>query len=561
MKNVSVLIGQLLIEEELVSAEDLDKALHLSSISGGRVGAALVRIGAISEENLLSMLARQLELTILKLDDIPDAQSLHQTIVKSRINLDWFLAREALIWESAAMQVSCIATDPVNHEIREVLIRNFPDTQLIFYLVSNYTFEQISSQVLLEANVDSIVRSSDDTIYLREIAEEAPVIDLVNNLLSQAVDSDASDIHIEPEDTYYKVRFRIDGVLVDRLQQSIERFPAVVSRIKLISGLDIAERRLPQDGRITTRVAGLDMDLRVSTLPGVFGESVVLRLLPKNRESLTLGHLGLESDHLHLLENWSKSAGGIVLVTGPTGSGKSTTLHGAISATNDGIRKIVTVEDPVEIQVVGITQIQVNAEIGFTFSRALRSILRQDPDVIMIGEIRDLETAEIAIQSALSGHLVLSTLHTNDAISSFTRLIDMGLEPFLVAAPMKGVQAQRLVRRLCPHCSEPAVPDPKILNDILEMGVSGIGKNWRSPVGCDSCQGTGYRGRLGVYQMVPVDEKLKEMIVRGATLFEMQNHAAEMKYRNLYQDGLLKASKGETSVEELLRVLVTEDIV
>ena len=343
--------------------------------------------------------------------------------------------------------------------------------------------------------------------------------------------------------------------------QPIDRFAAVASRIKLVSGIDIAERRLPQDGRITARISGSDMDLRVSTLPGVFGESIVMRLLPKNREMLALDHLGMENDHLAMMKDWAASAGGIVLVTGPTGSGKSTTLHGALEATNDGVRKIVTVEDPVEIQIQNITQIQIHSEIGYSFARALRAILRQDPDVIMIGEIRDLETAEIAIQSALSGHLVLSTLHTNDAISSFTRLIDMGVEPFLVAAPLKGVQAQRLVRRLCPECSEEATPADETLQEISNLPDELLGDNWRQARGCDSCHGTGYSGRIGIYQMVPVDEKIQDMIVKGASINDIRQEAAVRGYRNLYQDGLIKASMGKTSINELLRLVASEETI
>ena len=348
-------------------------------------------------------------------------------------------------------------------------------------------------------------------------------------------------------------------MLRDQLSQPAERFLAVASRIKLVSGLDIAERRLPQDGRITSRIAGFEMDLRVSTLPCAFGESIVMRLLPKNQESLTLDKLGLASDHLELMREWAGSAGGIVLVTGPTGSGKSTTLHGALAATNDGIRKIITVEDPVEIQVQGITQIQVHADIGYTFARALRAILRQDPDVIMIGEIRDLETAEIAIQSALSGHLVLSTLHTGDALSSFTRLVDMGVEPFLVAAPLKGVQAQRLVRQVCQECATPCQPGEDVKAEISRVPEELLGDRWLEAQGCGSCHGTGYRGRLGIYQMIPMDEGLKDLVVSGKTLGDMRAYAEQKGYRSLYQDGLMKASHGRTTVEELLRVVTAEE--
>ena len=348
-------------------------------------------------------------------------------------------------------------------------------------------------------------------------------------------------------------------MLYTRLQLPRERFDAVASRLKLISGMDIAERRLPQDGRLSVRASGQAMDVRASALPGVHGESIVLRLLPKERRDLGLERLGMAGDHLELLAAWSREAHGIVLVTGPTGSGKSTTLYATLAAADDGRKKIITVEDPVEFQLPGITQIQTHADIGLTFAGALRSILRQDPDVIMVGEIRDRETAEIAIQSALTGHLVLSTVHTNDSLGAFTRLIDMGVEPFLVATPLKGLQAQRLVRRLCPHCAKPA---SQVLPAIAEEAgrwaarVLGDGEApaWREAVGCPECQHTGYRGRIGIYELVPVDEAMQQAVVSGASHQQLRAMARERGYRFLREDGLIKAWQGLTSVDEVLRV-------
>ena len=552
-------IGELLIERGLVQQSDVEKALQMQGNSGGRIGSALVRIGALSEENLLVTLSDQLGVPIARSEDFLDVQQAYLFLQSSPINFDWFLSHEVIIWATSAQSLNCVARDILDPSIREVLTTFYPDFEVSYSLVSTYTFEDVARLLTQESQVESLFQSGGGEQQLRELAEEAPVVDLVNNILSQAVDAGASDVHIEPEELSFKVRFRIDGVLRDQLSQPSERFPAVASRIKLVSGLDIAERRLPQDGRITSRIAGFEMDLRVSTLPCVFGESIVMRLLPKNQESLTLDKLGLAADHLELMRDWASSSGGIVLVTGPTGSGKSTTLHGALAATNDGIRKIITVEDPVEIQVQGITQIQVHADIGYTFARALRAILRQDPDVIMIGEIRDLETAEIAIQSALSGHLVLSTLHTGDALSSFTRLIDMGVEPFLVAAPLKGVQAQRLVRQVCHECAIPCQPGEDIRAEISRIPKDLLGDQWLEAQGCASCNGTGYRGRLGIYQMIPMDEGLKDLVVSGATLGNMRTYADQKGYRNLYQDGLMKASHGRTTVEELLRVVTAEE--
>ena len=384
------------------------------------------------------------------------------------------------------------------------------------------------------------------------------MIELVNNLLSQAVDLGASDIHVEPAEETFAVRMRLDGVLHTRLTQSKDRFAAVASRIKLISGLDIAERRLPQDGRITERISGREMDIRVSTVPCAFGESLVLRLLAKERDDLVFGNLGMEPDHLEMFRSWLGTTNGIVLVTGPTGSGKSTTLAAALEEIDDGVKKIITVEDPVEYQMPTITQMQVHSEIGFTFARALRAILRQDPDVIMIGEIRDLETAEIAIRSALTGHVVMSTVHTNDAISSFTRLVDMGVEPFLVAAPVRGVQAQRLVRRACPNCSV-SIPRPALADGYLEaLPAQMLGNHWVAVEGCDHCRHTGYRGRTGIYELVPMSEGLQDMIVSGAHLNDLKRLAREQGYRTLVEDGLLKASRGDTTVEELMRAMVID---
>ena len=399
--------------------------------------------------------------------------------------------------------------------------------------------------------------SGGDEQQLRAMAEEAPVVELVSNLMAQAVEQRASDIHLEPEERTFSVRFRIDGVLHNRLHLPRDRFDAVASRLKLISGMDIAERRLPQDGRMSTRVGGQEMDIRVSALPGVHGESIVMRLLPKERKELGLERLGFEADHLAMMKAWTAEANGIVLVTGPTGSGKSTTLYAALAAANDGLKKIITVEDPVEFQLPAITQIQAHPDIGLTFANALRSILRQDPDVIMIGEIRDLETAEIAVQAALTGHLVLSTLHTNDAISAFTRLIDMGVEPFLVATPVRAVQAQRLVRRLCPHCTRPHAVPATIEAEVrpfAERVLPGMAPRWMEAVGCSQCMNTGYRGRLGIYEMVPVTEAMQHLIVSGASVNEMKKLARDEGCRFLREDGLLKAWQGQTTVEEVLRV-------
>ncbi len=405
-------LGKYLQEKGLISPEDLQKAEAYQERIGGRIGNILTRIGALSEDTLLNVLSELLNITILDSRDIPaDSLIFQQTMKQSGIEPDWWTDQEVLVWEDADRRICCIARDPLNESLSELLERKFPGRETAFFLARSFDLERVFD-ALSRSGTEAL--SGDKNIHqLRELAEEAPVIEFVNNLLSQAYDQRASDVHIEPGEHIMEVRFRIDGVLYSRFSLPISRFPAISSRIKLISGIDIAERRLPQDGRLGLRLSGESVDMRVSSVPGVHGESVVLRLLPKESRKFSLDNLGLEADNYHLLNQWIKEPHGIILVTGPTGSGKSTTLYATLEAVNDKKKKIITVEDPVEYHLEGITQIQTHSEIGYTFARALRSILRQDPDVILIGEIRDKETAEIAIQASLTGHLVLSTLQSS----------------------------------------------------------------------------------------------------------------------------------------------------
>ena len=553
------LLGELLLDAGLVGPADLERGLALQLKLGGRIGSVLMRIGAVSEDNLLQVLSRQLGLPVMGADvPAPDEDMVRLTAAQAPTGIDWLLDQQLLVWPGEGSDLFCAARDPLLPALREAMRHAYPGRKVLWCLCRAQDLERMLDALVHHARSDEW--GGGDEQQLRAMAEEAPVVELVSNLMAQAVEQRASDIHLEPEERIFAVRFRIDGVLHTRLQLPRDRFDAVASRLKLISGMDIAERRLPQDGRLSTRVGGQEMDIRVSALPGVHGESIVMRLLPKERKELGLEKLGFESDHLAMMQEWTAEANGIVLVTGPTGSGKSTTLYAALAAANDGLKKIITVEDPVEFQLPAITQIQAHPDIGLTFANALRSILRQDPDVIMIGEIRDLETAEIAVQAALTGHLVLSTLHTNDAISAFTRLIDMGVEPFLVATPIRAVQAQRLVRRLCTQCARPhAVPH----NIEAEAAVfahkvlPGMAPRWMEAVGCPNCMNTGYRGRLGIYEMVPVSEAMQHLIVSGASVNEMKKLARDEGHRFLRDDGLLKAWQGLTTVEEVLRVAGT----
>ncbi|TWT18635.1 type II secretion system protein [Luteimonas marina] len=551
------LLGEMLLQRGAIRPVDLERALELQQGVDARIGSLLVRIGALSEDQLLGALAEQLGLPVVGTDlELPVSAGEWKIPEGAEVSIDWMQDQGVLLWEDAEGQAWCTARDPLAPELQETLAYLFPLREFRHALVPAQALER-SLDALAHAGREEDW-GGDDVRHLRELAEEAPVVELVNSLMSQAVEQRASDIHLEPEEHQFVVRFRIDGVLYTRLRLPRERFNAVASRLKLISGMDIAERRLPQDGRLSVRASGQAMDVRASALPGVHGESIVLRLLPKERRDLGLDRLGMAPDHLRILQDWTREAHGIVLVTGPTGSGKSTTLYSALAASNDGLKKIITVEDPVEFQLPGITQIQTHADIGLNFASVLRSILRQDPDVIMVGEIRDRETAEIAIQAALTGHMVLSTVHTNDALGAFTRLIDMGVEPFLVATPIKGVQAQRLVRRLCPHCAQPA---SHVLPAIAEEAAGWAGRvlgdaapRWHEAVGCAQCQHTGYRGRIGIYELVPVDEAMQQAVVAGATHQQLRAMARERGYRFLREDGLLKAWQGVTSVDEVLRV-------
>ena len=548
------LLGELLVDRGIVSAADIQKALAFQEQFGGRIGSILVRLGALSEETLLPVLSDQLAVPLLAGSEWPEQpDAIRDLLAGSGFNIEWWLDNGVAAWTAPDGQVLAVARDPLDALVNESLDHCLTDHRWQWRLARTQDLDRLLEMAGRSRAAGDL---DDDVSHLRELAEEAPVIELVNNILAQAMDQRASDIHIEPEELVFHVRMRTDGILHTRMTLPASRYPAVASRVKLISGMDIAERRLPQDGRLSARVSGQEIDVRASAVPAVHGESIVLRLLPKERQDLSLERLGFSPRDLSMFRTWAREPHGIVLVTGPTGSGKSTTLYATLEEMNQRDRKMITVEDPVEYEVEGVTQIQANADIGYTFARALRAILRQDPDVIMIGEIRDLETAEIAVQSALTGHLVLSTLHTNDAVSAFTRLVDMGVEPFLIATSVRAVQAQRLVRRLCPNCSRPATEVLPAVRRMAEpLAAPGTVADWRTAVGCPHCQGTGYRGRLGIYELVDVTPEMQELVIASATAEKMRALANAQGGRTLREDGLLKAMAGLTTVEEV--VLVT----
>jgi len=406
----------------------------------------------------------------------------------------------------------------------------------------------------MEENGSAIITEIEETADLLEDTSEAPIIKLVNHIISQSIKARASDIHIEPYQNSFTVRYRVDGILYDLLTPPKWIQPALISRVKVMAKMNIAEKRLPQDGRFDVKVGDQDIDLRVSTIPTAFGERVVMRLLNKSGSLLELQDLGLTPQRLKLVKQLVSNPNGIILVTGPTGSGKTTTLYAVLSSINKPDINIITIEDPVEYQIKGISQIQVNPKIGLSFARGLRSIVRQDPDVILVGEIRDQETAEIAVQSALTGHLVFSTLHTNDSASAITRLVDMGVEPFLISSSVLAVMAQRLVRELCDYCKQPYRPNEVYLDSI---GVSpeqfSRGQVYKA-VGCENCFHTGYRGRLGIFEIMVMSDELKTLILQTFDSNRIKSVAQKQKMVTLRQDGIIKVLGGRTTLEEVLRV-------
>nr|MBC8247491.1 type II secretion system ATPase GspE [Deltaproteobacteria bacterium] len=406
----------------------------------------------------------------------------------------------------------------------------------------------------IEEDGGTLISDIEDIKDLLDDTSEAPIIRLVNHIISQSVNARASDIHFEPYKNSFKVRSRIDGILYDLISPPTWVQPVLTSRIKVIAKMNIAEKRLPQDGRFDVRIGDQDIDVRVSTIPTSFGERCVLRLLNKTTVLLKISELGLAAEQLNLIQQLVKSPNGIILVTGPTGSGKTTTLYAVLSAINSPDINIITVEDPVEYQIKGISQIQVNPKIDLTFASGLRSIVRQDPDVILVGEIRDRETAEIAVQSALTGHLVFSTLHTNDAAGAITRLVDIGIEPFLLSSSVNVVVAQRLVRVLCNDCKQSYTPDEMALRTLDDTPAHWEGATVYRPVGCPNCLNTGYKGRIGIFEIMVLEDRLKAHLLKTSDSASIKRQALSLNMVTLRQDGIQKAKDGITSIEEVMRV-------
>ena len=545
-----------------LTAGDLARARKLSEDSGDPLRLMLVRLGLVSDRDMAVAMAKVLGLDLISADDYPD-----EPVAADHLSLRFLKDAHIVPLREDDDSLEIAVADPVDsYAMQAVAMAAGQPVRLRVGLSAEIDaalerlYEQpkeSDAETDLEADLGNF--SEEDIEHLRDLASEAPVIRLVNQIMQRAVELRASDIHIEPFADELKVRYRVDGILKESESPPVRSTAAVISRVKIMSKLNIAERRLPQDGRIPVRIQGRELDLRVSTVPTMFGESVVMRLLDKESVSFDFDALGFDGPPRERVIQVLNRPFGIFLVTGPTGSGKSTTLYTALSRLNTEDRKIITVEDPVEYQVAGINQIPVKAAIGMTFANALRAIVRQDPDIIMVGEMRDLETARIAVQSALTGHVVLSTLHTNDAASGVTRLLDMGVEDYLLTSTINGILAQRLVRRLCPHCREPYEPLPEMAAKFLRLPMAADGPlTLYRPSGCKECFGTGYRGRLVIAEVLLMSDQIRHAVLSHATSTEIQRIAVDEDMMTMYQDGLRKAAAGHTTIEEVLRVASAE---
>jgi general secretion pathway protein E len=563
------LLGAILEEKFGLSEAKLLEALNLQQTKGGRLGEALLKIRAIEEDLLIQALAMQFEIPWLP--HLEASQIDHEWIKKVPIHFARRYRVLPLKVDDEALMVA--TTDPLETAALDDLrlLLGIPVKVVLTSALSlmgclNRAYDEIASptgaeevmeDIAASENLDQLAHELDEPQDLLDATDEAPIIRLVNSVLFQAVRQRASDIHFESFERGLVVRYRIDGVLYPILTPPKHLQASIIARLKIMAGLNIAEKRLPQDGRFAIRTAGKDVDLRVSVLPTSHGERVVLRLLEKENRLLNLSEMGFSPDHLRAIQQLIHLTHGIVLVTGPTGSGKTTTLYAALSEINAPDKNIITVEDPVEYQLVGIGQMQVNPKINLTFAAGLRSILRQDPDVIMIGEIRDRETAEIAIHASLTGHLVFSTLHTNDAASAATRLIDMGIEPFLVASSVVAVLAQRLIRKLCPSCKKPYEPADE---ELIRLGVV-PGKSrptFYRGVGCPTCSQTGYRGRTGVHELLMMDDEIRRLIGSKADSAVIKQAAFAKGMVMLKEAATEKIFSGVTTTEEVMRVTQQE---
>ncbi len=558
-------IGEILVGMGAVSAETIASALEVQADKGGRLGEILLSMKAVDEAQLAQALADQCGYEFAA---TIDAESIDPKLV-APLSLAYVRQNGLIPLSSDGVVLRVAVSDPLNtfavDDLRvlfdqEVDLVVAPAAQVNAAMHRVFDRRAGADQVVDDLNEEDLGTLAHDleeqTKDILDEDDEAPIIRLVNSVLSQAIKERASDIHIEPFERDIIVRFRKDGVLKEIVRAPKKFQASIASRIKIMGGLNIAEKRLPQDGRIRIKIAGRDVDLRLSTVPTSYGERIVLRILDKQTVVLDLEQLGFRSENLKTISSLIVRPHGIILVTGPTGSGKTTTLYAALSAINTPDRNILTIEDPVEYQLQGIGQMQVNRKIDFTFARGLRAILRQDPDVVLIGEIRDLETAENAIQAALTGHLVFATLHTNDAPGAFTRLTDMGVEPFLSASSVIAIMAQRLVRQVCKHCKEPYRP---LLDELIQLGFKEPEKvladnTFYRAVGCHECVHSGYRGRMGIHELMLVGDEVRSLVMKNAPASELKRAAMAAGMKTLREDGALKVLMGHTTIDEVMRV-------
>ncbi len=561
MSVMATKIGDMLLKGNLITPEQLRTALDTQKKTKERIGSVLVKAGMIKEPELLTFLGRQFNVPVVDLSKY----EINSEVVR--------LLPEDMVQKNLALPINRVGAklivavaDPSNMSILDaigfqtgyavelVLASEKEITSAINkFFDQSLEFKDIISE--LDDELEVVREEEVDVSELERGVDDAPVVKLVNFILTDAIKRRASDIHIEPYEKEFRVRYRVDGVLYEVMRPPLRMRNAISSRLKILASLDIAERRLPQDGRIKLKIGkGKEMDFRVSVLPTIYGEKTVLRLLDKSSLQLDMTKLGFEQEQLNDFTEAIHRPYGMVLVTGPTGSGKTTTLYSALSDLNKTSDNISTCEDPVEFNFAGINQVQIKEEIGLTFAASLRSFLRQDPDIIMVGEIRDYETAEIGVKAALTGHLVLSTLHTNDAPSTVTRLLNMGIEPFLVSSSLNLVLAQRLCRRVCTHCGEEVKIHPKALSDAGMKPDRLKHVRLRKGKGCDECNGTGFRGRVALYEVMPVREEIKDLLLRGGSALDIKREAARLGMKTLRQAGLTKVEEGVTTLEEVLRV-------
>lgn len=551
----------LLLDRKLINQEDLDKAIEEQKNSCDSLEKVLVDLGLLSEENACKVLSDYLNLPFLPASEYPETPLLGIDFPPKFLKQNKFFPLEIKDNTLSIAMVNPLDFSTIDEIVlftnRKVKVYISKITDVLaaidkYYGGGSSTMDQIIGG-MGEDEMQLVASSEDEDIdQLRDMASEAPIIKLVNLVITRAIEDEASDIHIEPFEDKVLIRLRVDGVLHDIESPPKRIQAAITSRVKIMANLNIAERRLPQDGRVRLRVAGKKIDLRVSTVPTLYGESVVMRVLDRSSILLDLQELGFPEDKLHQFEGMIQKTHGIVLVTGPTGSGKTTTLYSALDKINSPDKKIITVEDPVEYQLSGVNQIQVASKIGLTFASGLRSIVRQDPDIMMIGEVRDFETAEIAIQSALTGHLVFSTLHTNDAPGAITRLLDMGVEGYLVASCLEGVLAQRLIRTICKNCKQPVIPEKKAM-DRMNMTQKDRFLVYRGK-GCKECKNTGYKGRTGIYELMVINEQIRSLIIEKTGSNVIRQKAIQGGLKTLREDGWEKVKKGITTIEEVLRV-------